>query len=107
LVKYVRVPAQKAHPAFACHISDLAHLCAQSVPCILAAMTPCSRLYGFLGTRLAPLTRADSPYIEWVRTYADAEYQALPQRMEALLDELGEAEDFGEVPCSGISLLPL
>jgi hypothetical protein len=64
-------------------------------------MTPCSRLYGFLGTRLAPLTRADSPYIEWVRTYADAEYQALPQRMEALLDELGGAEDFGEVPCLG------
>ena len=70
-------------------------------------MTPCSRLYGFLGTRLAPLTRADSPYIEWVRTYADAEYQALPQRMEALLDELGGAEDFGEVPGFGHTFSPL
>ena len=38
---------------------------------ILAAMVPCMRLYAHLGTALAPDTATDSPYREWVETYAD------------------------------------
>lgn len=76
----------------------------QSVPCILAAMTPCNRLYAFLGTQLASAhPGSDNPYAEWLRTYASPAFQALPQRMEALLDELGSDNDFGALH----SCLPL
>lgn len=51
----------------------------------IAAMTPCMRLYAFLGRslsagRVAPL------YAEWVTTYADPAFEALAARLEALLD---------------------
>ena len=51
----------------------------------IAAMTPCMRLYAFLGRSLsagqvAPL------YAEWVTTYADPGFEALAARLEALLD---------------------
>ena len=84
--------------------SDLIELHMQSVPCILAAMTPCNRLYAFLGTQLAAAhPSADNPYAEWLHTYASPAFQALPQRMEALLDELGSDNDLGALH----SCLPL
>ncbi|MDP3160330.1 MAG: TenA family protein [Reyranella sp.] len=51
----------------------------------IAAMTPCMRLYAFLGRALsagpvAPL------YAEWVKTYADPGFEVLAARLEALLD---------------------
>ena len=48
----------------------------------LAAMTPCMRLYAWLGPQLP----AAGPYAEWVRTYADPSFAALAARLEALLD---------------------
>ncbi len=52
-----------------------------------AAMTPCMRLYAFLGQALAAGgTREDNPYAEWVRTYADPGFEALAARLERLLD---------------------
>ncbi|QBI19532.1 TenA family protein [Egibacter rhizosphaerae] len=58
----------------------------EPVASIMAAMTPCMRLYAHLGTRLAEDGRPDSPYHEWVDTYADPEFDALAARMEAVLD---------------------
>ncbi len=53
-----------------------------------AAMTPCLRLYAFLGQSLAQQGggRQENPYGEWVRTYASADFEALAARLEALLD---------------------
>ena len=60
---------------------------------VLAAMTPCMRLYAALGAALDP---ADAgPYAEWVRTYADPGFGALAARLEGLLDE--HAEDGPQV----------
>ncbi len=52
---------------------------------IYAAMTPCMRLYAFLGSRMD----ADNagPYADWVRTYASAEFEALAARLERLVDD--------------------
>jgi thiaminase/transcriptional activator TenA len=51
----------------------------------IAAMTPCMRLYAFLGRSLA--RRPGAPlYEEWIRTYADPGFEALAARLEALLD---------------------
>jgi thiaminase (transcriptional activator TenA) len=52
-----------------------------------AAMTPCMRLYAFLGQSLAGEGYdEDNPYSEWIRTYADPEFEALAAKLEALLD---------------------
>lgn len=52
---------------------------------IFAAMTPCMRLYAFLGASLD--ASAAGPYAQWVETYADASFGALARRLEQLLDE--------------------
>jgi thiaminase/transcriptional activator TenA len=53
-----------------------------------AAMTPCMRLYAYLGTSLAAARPAmdQNPYAEWIRTYAAPEFEALAARLERLLD---------------------
>ena len=58
----------------------------------VAAMTPCMRLYAFLGKELAEeasaIPRASHPYRDWIETYSGAEFQAGASRLEALLDRL-------------------
>jgi thiaminase/transcriptional activator TenA len=56
----------------------------------IAAMTPCMRLYAFLGQSLAMHPHAER-YAEWIKTYADPGFEALAARLEGLLD--GHAED--------------
>jgi len=51
----------------------------------IAAMTPCMRLYAFLGQTLAAGSVAPL-YADWVKTYADPGFEALAARLEALLD---------------------
>jgi len=54
-----------------------------------AAMTPCMRLYAFLGQRLAEVLDPASPYREWVETYSSPEVDALAARLEGLLERYG------------------
>jgi thiaminase (transcriptional activator TenA) len=55
---------------------------------IFAAMTPCMRLYAWLGASLDANTAG--PYAEWVATYADPEFEATASALERLLD--GQAD---------------
>lgn len=56
-----------------------------------AAMTPCMRLYAFLGQSLAEEGGdEDNPYAEWIETYSDPEFGALAARLEELLDRHAE-----------------
>jgi thiaminase/transcriptional activator TenA len=67
----------------------LATACTQDLGVIYAAMTPCMRLYAWLGASLD----ADSagPYAQWVATYADPEFEETARMLERLLDE--QADD--------------
>jgi thiaminase/transcriptional activator TenA len=51
----------------------------------IAAMTPCMRLYAWLGRTLAKGPVAPR-YAEWVKTYADPGFELLATRLEELLD---------------------
>jgi thiaminase (transcriptional activator TenA) len=52
-----------------------------------AAMSPCMRLYAFLGQSLAERGYDEGDaYAEWIRTYSDPEFEALAARLEGLLD---------------------
>ncbi|MCP5420592.1 MAG: TenA family protein [Gammaproteobacteria bacterium] len=56
---------------------------------IVAAMAPCMRLYAWLGQRLLPSLRDDHPYRDWIVTYASADFAALAQEVETLLNAVG------------------
>ena len=52
-----------------------------------AAMTPCMRLYAFLGRSLARERCGEqNPYSGWIETYSDPGFEALAARLEELLD---------------------
>ena len=52
---------------------------------IAAAMTPCMRLYAYLGQQLAAQTKPESSYREWVMMYSSEQFEALARRLEVLL----------------------
>lgn len=61
---------------------------------LVAALAPCVFGYGEIGTRLAAEKAADTPYGEWIATYAGDEYQgacrAVAEMIEqSVLDRLG------------------
>ncbi len=72
-------PACRAYTDFLLHTAWHRDLAA-----ILAAMTPCMRLYAWLGAQLAP--GCGGPYQRWIDTYSDRGFQDLARRIEALLD---------------------
>jgi thiaminase/transcriptional activator TenA len=51
-----------------------------------AAMTPCMRLYAYLGQHLATAGCSGSPYHVWIDTYAAPAFEALAATLESLLD---------------------
>ncbi len=58
----------------------------------VAAMTPCMRLYAFLGQRLAVGGIPRHAYAEWVRAYCSDEFEALASSLENALDRFVENE---------------
>jgi thiaminase/transcriptional activator TenA len=52
----------------------------------IAGMTPCMRLYAFLGQTLSQKKVAPA-YADWVKTYSDPGFEALATRLEELLDQ--------------------
>jgi thiaminase/transcriptional activator TenA len=63
-----------------------------SVAEVCAAMTPCMRLYAYLGRALAAegAGRSDNAYREWVETYAADSFASLAATLEGLLNRYAE-----------------
>lgn len=60
---------------------------AGALPELCAAMTPCMRLYAWLGQGLAKTSlKTAGDYAEWIKTYANPDFQALASKLESLLD---------------------
>ena len=57
----------------------------QDLGVIYAAMTPCMRLYAWLGASLDP--EPAGLYAQWVNTYADPEFEGIARLLENLLDD--------------------
>ncbi|MFN2523429.1 MAG: TenA family protein [Mycobacteriales bacterium] len=90
-VDMTRVSPLPATSAYTDFLLETAGLGDVGLTC--AAMTPCMRLYAYLGSSLDP--EAAGPYGEWVRTYADVGFEHLAASLEALLDR--HAQDTPEV----------
>ena len=82
LAAVVPAPATLAYTDFL-----LANASRGEVAVTCAAMTPCMRLYAYLGRSLAG--RATGDYTEWVDTYADGAFEELAGTLERLLDATG------------------
>lgn len=81
------VPATQAYVGFLLTSARRGHL-----GDTIAAMTPCMRLYVWLGQSLAK-GKVAPLYGEWVKTYADPGFEALAARLESLLDQhAGDSE---------------
>src|SRR5229473_3634226 len=54
-----------------------------------AAMTPCMRLYAYLGSEFVGKCAPQHPYRRWIEAYSGEEFGRLAGRLEALLDRVG------------------
>lgn len=52
----------------------------------VVAMSPCMRLYAYLGQQLARQNPPEHRYIGWIRTYSSDDFEALAQQLEQLAD---------------------
>uniref|UniRef100_A0ACD5GWU3 TenA family protein n=1 Tax=Desertifilum tharense IPPAS B-1220 TaxID=1781255 RepID=A0ACD5GWU3_9CYAN len=50
------------------------------------AMSPCMRLYAFLGQELSKIANPESAYIDWITTYSSAEFEHLARQLENLVN---------------------
>lgn len=53
---------------------------------MMAALAPCVMGYGEIGLRLAGAKASDTPYDDWITTYADPGYQSLCASVGAMID---------------------
>lgn len=53
----------------------------------VVALTPCMRLYAFLGRQLALDQSAPHPYTNWIETYSSQEIEDLALELERLTDQ--------------------
>ncbi|KPU83368.1 hypothetical protein JI58_09035, partial [Marinosulfonomonas sp. PRT-SC04] len=53
---------------------------------LMAALAPCCFGYGEIGLRLAETAVADTPYREWITTYADVDYQSVMVTVGQMID---------------------
>jgi len=54
----------------------------------VAAMTPCMRLYSWLGRALRAEEKPGNPYHRWIETYSGDAFEALARELEGLVDRL-------------------
>ena len=67
----------------------------QSAVEIMFAMTPCMRLYSWIGKSLSNKV-LNNPYKEWIITYADENFDNLAQCLENLIDFPNEVYDINQ-----------
>jgi len=67
----------------------------QSAVEIMFAMTPCMRLYSWIGKSLSNKV-LNNPYKEWIITYSDESFDTLAKSLENLIDSYTEEFDINE-----------
>ena len=63
---------------------------------ILCTMTPCMRLYSWIGKNLIN-SISNNPYKEWILTYSHQSFENLAKSLENLIDEYDESYDINQV----------
>ncbi|QDZ39178.1 TenA family protein [Euhalothece natronophila Z-M001] len=71
----------------------LATVWGKDVGVTAAAMTPCMRLYYFLGTELAKNGIGNHQYSDWIETYSSSEFKELVNNLESLVERYVTTEE--------------
>ena len=66
---------------------------------LMAALAPCVFGYGVIGKQLSETAAKDTPYQEWINTYAGDDYQGLCVNVGAMIDTATKAR-LGDNPLS-------
>ncbi len=80
-------PATKNYTDFLYDVSNKL-----SVVEIMFAMTPCMRLYSWIGKSLSGMI-LNNPYKRWIDTYSDESFDNLAKSLEAIIDNFQEQYD--------------
>lgn len=64
----------------------LATAWSQPIGITAAAMSPCMRLYAYLGKALAKNGIPNHNYADWIKTYSSDDFEPLAQQLERLVD---------------------
>lgn len=89
-----KVDLQSVEPEAATrHYSDflLATAWDGDVGLTAAAMSPCIRLYAFLGQQLARNGIPNHQYADWIRTYSSPDFELLAEQLESLVESYATA----------------
>ncbi|MCG8366016.1 MAG: TenA family protein [Pseudanabaenales cyanobacterium] len=87
------VDLQSLEPGVATrHYTDflLATAWSQAVGVTAVAMSPCMRLYAFLGQQLAKDGIPDHRYADWIGVYSSDEFEPLVQQLEQLVEQYAQ-----------------
>lgn len=60
---------------------------------IVTALSPCMRLYAWLGQQLLQQTPADHDYSDWIHTYSSSEIEDLACELEGLVDKYADPKN--------------
>lgn len=71
----------------------LATAWSQSIGITAVAMSPCMRLYAYLGQQLALNGVPDHAYKDWIITYSSDEFEPLAAQLEAIVDDYAEESE--------------
>jgi thiaminase/transcriptional activator TenA len=71
----------------------LATAWSQDVGITAVAMSPCMRLYAFIGQSLAAPGIPDHLYSDWIQSYSSDEFEPLAAQLEALVDRYSRDDD--------------
>lgn len=71
----------------------LATAWSQSIGVTAVAMSPCMRLYAYLGQQLAQGGIPDHAYGDWIATYSSDEFEPLAAQLEAIVDDYAEESE--------------
>ncbi|MEM1255351.1 MAG: TenA family protein [Cyanobacteria bacterium P01_H01_bin.21] len=71
----------------------LATAWSQPIGVTAVAMSPCMRLYAYLGQQLAQDGMPEHAYKDWIATYSSDEFEPLATQLEALVDEYADESE--------------
>ncbi|MBN1512833.1 MAG: TenA family protein [Phycisphaerae bacterium] len=81
----------RPYPATRAYVDFLQAMAWHEPPGVtLAAMTPCMRLYAYIGSALAAASPPRNPFQDWIETYAGEDFRAVASDVESLLDALAD-----------------
>ncbi|EKX43777.1 hypothetical protein GUITHDRAFT_72832 [Guillardia theta CCMP2712] len=92
-VDLTNVTPNKSTQDYVDFVMEIAKKDSKKISLICASLTPCMRLYAWLGSKLGKARFGENNiYVEWINTYSSDEFEELAKTLEDLLDDYATKE---------------